>query len=75
MNSRILATISLVVAASLIAGTIAVSNPAFAQGRQNQGAAQAGLITANVQAQVQEVLNNNDVLNHNCVAAIFADAC
>ncbi len=75
MDTRI-ATISLIIAAaSLIGGTIAMSSPAFAaQGnvgqQQSQGAAQAGLVNAavGVQAQVQNVLNNNDV----CVAAVLS---
>jgi ABC-type dipeptide/oligopeptide/nickel transport system permease component len=72
MNTRIIATISLIVAASLIAASIAVITPAFAKQNQ-QGAGQSvgaagGLVGAavGVQAQVQDLLNNNNV----CVAAI-----
>jgi hypothetical protein len=75
MNSKIIATISLVVAASLIAGTIALTTPAFAaQNRQGQdqsnNRATGGLVGANVgvQAQVQDLLNNNNV----CVSAVLA---
>jgi hypothetical protein len=69
-------TISLIATASIIAATIAISafaTSAFAaQGntgqQQSQGAAQAGLVNAavGVQAQVQNLLNHNNV----CVAAV-----
>lgn len=69
MNSSIIATFSIVAAASLVVGIIAIATPAFAAasatgGRNSQNAAANGLIAANVQA--RDVLNNNNI----CVAAL-----
>lgn len=71
MKSNTIATITLIVVASIIATTFAVTTPAFAKGdtnTQSQGAAQNGLLNAavGVQANVQNTLNHNNV----CVSAI-----